>query len=740
MSPLKNTERRILALILFVTFLTISSFIYYFSTIHSSTIFLETSQQSSQVFEPSRPSIADDLNSTQLIQPSNQNKELEYDASIVTPTSGSSEQSMAQAQTSDFEQLETFKLEKDRKFSSSSIKCTPKSNGFSDSQASAYFPQRTHIKCKDMTKVDVVRYKVNNSVEIECPYPQGTYFVSSHQNTERLGRVEYKITWQTFPSKKEIDLGDREFIMVKCSNTLKGAWVQHQFNEESSKRSQSIKKSLIEQFKISSYTPFNVHMIILDSVSRPHFFRTLKNTINYLNTDLVNSQDHIVYDFINNNAIGENTRPNLVGMLLGRDYKQHLAEIKGWNNNEDSFDSKYFAIQNNSLWKHYERMGYVTLFEYDTVWNFFCDDIGRKVYTDSKLLNFWNAAKNVFSYADFVQKPRCFGSKNAHWFLFEYLRQFNNNYKGHNKFTYMHTSIAHENTGQMITTLDDDLKVGIESLIKYYKETKEDFLIVLAGDHGRRVQEWDRTIEGIYENKHPFHLLITKQSVIKRLGKETHEILTHNTERLVSRYDWYLSIKHLAMFPYTKLSASSSEYQSIKSYLPTSSAVSVFFEKIPDSRTCEDAKIQNLYCLCRDFVEIDAGSTFVVNVIEKLALGIVNQINKKIVPGSPCATLTYDKIFEVFEFQMKVNEDGGNRVFKAKFGVKEDLNARIEFYVYAADPSEYKRLKMSLDGKISAVSNEEYIKGYQAFVEWFKRVDENNCKEINAGKDGVCVC
>lgn len=740
MSLLKNTEKRILTLIFCVTFLSISSFIYYFSSINSSTVFLDVAQQSSQKLEPVRPSMEDDLNSTKLIKPNDQSSEIESNASPVSSIPESLYQPMSQPQILDGDSLTTFKLEKDRKFSSSLIKCTPKSNGFSDSQASSYFPQRTQMKCRDMTKVDVVRYKSNNTVEIECPSNLGTYFVSSPQSTERFGRVEYKVNWENFNTKKEIDLGDREFIMVKCSNTIKGAWVQHQFSEESSKRSKSITKSLLEQFQVTSFTPFNVHMIILDSVSRPHFFRTLKNTINYLNTELINSQDHIVYDFINNNAIGENTRPNLVGLLLGRDFKQHVAEIKGWNNNEDSFDPKYFAIQNNSLWKHYERMGYVTLFEYDTVWNFFCDDVGRKIYTDSKLLNFWNAAKNVFAYTDFVQKPRCFGSQNAHWFLFEYLRQFNKNYKGLNKFTYMHTSIAHENTGLMIKTLDDDLKEGIESLINFYKETKEDFLIVLAGDHGRRVQEWDRTIEGIYENKHPFHLLITKQSIIKRLGKETHEILTHNTERLVSRYDWYLSMQHLAMFPYTRISPNSSKYQSLKSYLPTSSAVSVFLEKIPDSRTCEDAKIPNLFCLCRDFVEMDAGSTFVVNVIERLAQGIVSQINRQIVAGSPCNTLTYDKIFEVFEFQMKVNEDGGNRVFKATFGVKEDSRARIEFYVYAADPSEYKRLKINIDGKVSAVSSVEYIKGYQTFVEWFKRVDENNCKETNTGKDVICVC
>ena len=712
------------------------SIIYYLSSIDSSAIFLNSSSQSSIIFKFPRPITAEDLNSTYFIQPDQQDLEIDSLESV----NDSTKPSISLSQDLDIKRLKTPKLEKHRKILNHLIKCTPKSTGFSDSQVSMYFPQRYHKMCKELTKVDAIQYKSENSVEVKCPSRLGTYFISSPQDTERLGRVEYKPSWQSFEFTREVNLGNREFIMVKCSNAVKGAWVRHQFDEEASKRSKSITKSLIESLKTSSYTPFSVNMIILDSVSRPHFYRTLKNTVNYLNSQLVNSKDYVVYDFINNNVNGENTRPNLVGLLLGRDFTQHKAEIKGWNNNEASYDAKYFSIQNSSLWKHYERMGYITLFEFDTIWNFFCDDIGRKVYTDSKLLNFWNAAKNVFSYTDFIQKPRCFGSKNGHWFLFEYLRQFNKNYKGHNKFTYTHTSIAHENTGQMIKTLDDDLKEGIESLVKYYKETQEDFLIVLAADHGRRVQEWERSVEGVYENKHPFHLIITKQSIIKRLGKETHEILTHNTERLISRYDWYLTMQHLAMFPYGNLSPHSALYQTLKSSLPIDSAVSVLLEKIPDNRTCEDVKIKNLDCLCRDFIEIDSRSSLIFNVLEKLALGVVREINRKIHAKSQCRKVTFDKVVDAFEFQMKENEDGGNRMFKFRFGVEEDVNARIEVYVYAAESSEFKRLKIKLDGKISAEFNKEELKGYQAYVESFRRVDQNECKGNTVGEEIVCVC
>ena len=740
MNLLSVTETRIFVLILGATFLSMLSIIYYLSTIDSSTIFLNFSSQSSIILKVPRPITPEDLNYTYFIQPNQEDQKIESELDSLASGNESTKPSNFHSQVLDTERLTTPKLEKNLKISNSLIKCTPKSIGFSDIQVSIYFPQRAFKMCKELNKVDVIQYKSENSVEVKCPSRIGTYFISSPQNTERLGRIEYKPSWESFESKKEINLGDREFIMVKCSNAAKGAWVRHQYNEDSSKRSRSITKSLIESLKTASFTPFSVNMIILDSVSRPHFFRSLKNTIDYLNSQLVNSKDYVVYDFINNNANGENTRPNLVALLLGRDFNQHLAEIKGWNNNEASFDSKYLAIQNTSLWKHYERMGYVTLFEFDTIWNFFCDDIGRQVYTDSKLLNFWNAAKNVFSYTDFIPKPRCFGSKNGHWFLFEYLRKFNKNYKGHNKFTYTHTSIAHENTGKMIKTLDDDLKEGIESLVKYYKETKEDFLIVLASDHGRRVQEWDRSVEGIYENKHPFHLIITKQSVIKRLGKQTHEIITHNTERLISRYDWYLTLQHLAMFPYGNLSPNSYLYQTLKTSLPISSAVSVFLEKIPDNRTCEDVNIKNLDCLCRDFVEIDSGSTFIFNVLEKLALGVVREINKQISAKSKCRSVTYDKVFQAFEFQMKENKDGGNRMFKFRFGVKEDVNARIEVYVYAADPSEFSRLKIKLDGKISIDFIKEYIKGYHAYVESFKRVDLSECTEIIGGEEIVCIC
>jgi hypothetical protein len=409
MALLSRIETKILLLIIIVSFLSILPLLFYHYSSELNQTFLILSPDSSSSQKSQKLITAEDLNSTWKLSSQRFN-----------PSSNPNETFSENGENT---LLTTAKLEKDRKINPS-IKCSPKSTGYSDEQASIYFSQKSFTRCKDSTKVEVVKSVENNTISIECPSSSGMYFTSLPSDKERFGRVEYKANWAGFQGTKRVEMSDREFLMVKCSNMLKAAYVRNHFNSEAANRAKSITSSLIKSLGLSSFTPFNLHMIILDSMSRSHFYRNLKTTINYLNNQLVNSKDYVVYDFLNNNAHGENTRPNLVSLLLGKNFQEHVAEIKEFNNNEDAFDTKYQAIQNTSLWKHYERMGFVTLFEYDTVWNFFCDDIGRKVYTDAKLLNFWNAAKNVFAYTDFVQKPRCFGNKNGHWFLFEYLRSF----------------------------------------------------------------------------------------------------------------------------------------------------------------------------------------------------------------------------------------------------------------------------------------------------------------------------
>lgn len=630
-------------------------------------------------------------------------------------------------------------LQKNREYSSEAISCKPRLDGHSDSKANLYFPVKYFQDCKLQNRQNIIKVEGGDSISINCPVAGGKYFLGSPPNTERLGRIEYKINWLDVVNNKIIDMKNSEFVMVKCSNSIKDAYLRNIYNLRAAERAKNISEKLLNDSKSKKKTPFGVHIIMLDSISRQHFYRTLKETTTYINNNLVNSEEYIVYDFLTNNAHGENTRPNLVAFLLGKDFIPHESVVKEIKDNKEKNLKQYEEIQNSSLWKHYERLGYVTMFGFDTIWNFFCDDIGNIVFTDSAVLNFWNAAKTVFNYADFITRQRCFGQKNAHRHLLDYQIEFVKHYKNRNKFTYLHSSIAHENTGTIIKTLDKDLHEHLNELIRVYKDNQEDFFIVIAGDHGRKVGEWDWTDEGIFENKHPFHLIITKKSIIREMGESTHTNIIHNTERLVGRFDWYVSLKQLAHFPYETLNKDSSSYVSYKNSVPTNNAVSVFLEKIPNNRQCKDINIDSLYCLCRDYEPIDNTSPLVTKTLTDLLKTTLAHINSNILKTSACKKLTLNTVLRSSELRLKQSYEGGDRHLKLLFSIKEDENARIEIQFYAAEEKDLKKSKKAFPNYPSTVCPGPYLQNYLIKVEDFYTVNKYSCDSTNE-EAKICVC
>ncbi|OMJ90004.1 hypothetical protein SteCoe_7678 [Stentor coeruleus] len=518
-----------------------------------------------------------------------------------------------------FSKILSIKLDQYRKYTNQNLTCKPKIYGYSIDQASYFFKPKEFSDCSK--NLNPIKNIVNNTIELECPLGYGEYLTSYGKEYEFFGRYNFKAKWIPFNNTIFVDLEDKEFAMIKCSDNVKQAFLMCKFLPDAYKRAKDIAEKIAENVGMKDYKPLGVHVIIMDSVSRQHFYRNFAKTVDYLNERIVGSDDLVMYDFMINNVQGRNTRPNLVAMLFGRLISEHIKEVGNFSKNETVKNESFKRLQEErAIWKYYERLGYVTFFGFETMWTFFAADTGKYVYTDHNVLSFWNAAKTVFGFTDFIQKQRCFGNKNAHMYLLDYLYQFIKKYKGVNKFSYMHFPEAHEDSGSVIKLVDKEFKEILENIINTYSSTEEDFVIIIASDHGRGVNEWDLSDEGFFENTSSFQILITKQDLIQRMGPQTHEILTHNTDRIVGRFDWYISYLHLASFPYGNLPIDSQAYKDIKSSTPSDKALSLFLEKIPNERTCEDLLIPSHYCQCRDFEPLDINS----EIIQKLAIPLIN--------------------------------------------------------------------------------------------------------------------
>lgn len=88
----------------------------------------------------------------------------------------------------------------------------------------------------------------------------------------------------------------------------------------------------------------------------------------------------------------------------------------------------------------------------------------------------------MYGYSQSLTKERCIGPKNAHRYMVDLVLDFSETYKNVSRFTYMHINTAHESTGTVISTLDDDLVFFLRKLSK----NDEDFVLFLMADHGMR--------------------------------------------------------------------------------------------------------------------------------------------------------------------------------------------------------------------------------------------------------------
>lgn len=523
------------------------------------------------------------------------------------------------------------------------------------------------------------------------------YVVGEDRAAERLGDIDFLKDWSKYSTP--VDIGDTEYAFGRCSKGKKEAVLVNKYNATAAQRAAQITESLRKQLNLTtSPRPLAVYMLIFDSVSRQHFYRNFPQTVDFLNSAFESEyHDHyLLYDFVVNNAHGENTQPNMVPWLYGYALKYLKIQLQGLSVNRPQDQSRFLELQEEALWKVFERHGFVTLFGFDTVWDFLSHCTGRSIATDHMLSNFYHACRKLFGYMDFVERQRCIGLHNAHFYALSYLLQFNDNYKGLNRFAYMHLSPGHEKSGTVIRTADEDTKDFLRKLLNTQRSRpEEDFVLVLAADHGKHSSEWDKSFEGFLENQLPLHLLFASSPLISRL--HAHFALTHNSQRLVSRLDWHLSFLHMSTFPYGQLRANSSLYTVWKQRSDSSLALSVFLEPVPDSRGCEDVDIPVHYCSCLDFVEIplvQARDMTPIKDLVQLSIRYLNSVLKREDAGDICYSLSLEAIFKVFVQVLKGGE-AGSRNFKVRFGVNEGRETRFEAIGLLASAQELASLQNS---------------------------------------------
>jgi len=308
-----------------------------------------------------------------------------------------------------------------------------------------------------------------------------------------------------------------------------------------------------ETMHLVAEKPVNVNVVLLDSVSRQHFYRKLPATIDVLK-NMKSSGETLVYDFNLFQSIAPRTFPNVRALFSGK--------IDVDSNDED------FEYNLGDLAGYFKKVGYQNLLQEDSCWH----DVWGSLITDNKHMenvsNNWSGIHEkikrlpiddfglshlsceVFQQYgktnQFNHPPKvCY---NGHLlpsyylnYTYEFLRNIEARIDSKPGFLYTHLNTAHEATGKRVAQMDYLLADFVSKL-----EKLTNTITVLLSDHGPKTTKFaQKHLAGRLEIGHAFMFILIPEKAQYWLGEEKIKALDHNQNILFSMLDLYSTFKTL---------------------------------------------------------------------------------------------------------------------------------------------------------------------------------------------------
>mmetsp|Transcript_20175 Transcript_20175/g.37607 ORF Transcript_20175/g.37607 Transcript_20175/m.37607 type:complete len:828 (-) Transcript_20175:1181-3664(-) len=630
------------------------------------------------------------------------------------------------------------------------LECMPELFGYTDEKAKEVFPNLNYKLCSE--KVQEPKWALNidlekNLLTMNCTgeFPGKYVLGTSSTNETFLLPGGFKNKVQTYSGP--VELTDEEWALGTCDPDaikFEQADYHHRAKPEVIQRAKELMAKQLRSNHLRGFNSFDpnrlsILMLTIDSASRRHFFRKLPKTVAYLNE--LQSR-YSVTDFKIHNVIGDNSAFNQIPLFTGsqmiRKTRREGDEVSYYNGD----------ALNKSLYKYMKEMGYATLMALEFCHPYFIEYLGRKPDFDHLMGNFWCGAHKFSGYhfEKMSSGQRCIGAEFSHSYLLNYLKEFTINYQEVNQFMYAHITTGHEASGRQIQTLDDDLVEFLQDYLEIASSLNIEVAILLQGDHGMRYGAWYTEAAAFQEHRLPAFFMIMTQSLVNRLPN-AHDVLMHNSERLVSKLDMHLTVKTLAYAAYTtKLSRHSQSYRWKYNDKKVSSSVSLFTEKIPNTRTCSSIHVPAYWCSCHKMTEVKPDKPYIVRVVNRLldyALATMN--SRTLTPEwtygySICQKLTLKEIKAV-EVSSLTRQD---EAFQIEFSVNEE-NAMFQVYLVLGKRQVYFRRKKDTQDAYEPAPFHYFGAKLQVRLMFVKRLDSYSgicellAREVSIDPS-LCVC
>ena len=299
--------------------------------------------------------------------------------------------------------------------------------------------------------------------------------------------------------------------------------------------------------------PFHINVVVIDSVSRNHFYRMLPNTIHAL-TEAANKLKVKILDYEFLQSLAPYTYTNVRAFMTGdvdQEFLLQLNKTYGINKLFGVFKKHGYKtlLQEESCW--YDYWGTIlgsnirrdklpnNLQEFRESWSFFRNITNEYEIDDYGLTHFSCIVYSMYKVTNMFNKPLkiCYSGKPFGSHTLNYVQNVFTSADKTNKngpiFSYLHANTGHEVTGLRIKVIDQPLATFVKKMAKL-KNT----LTVILSDHGPKTTKYSQKyLHGRYETYDSFLFMIVPEKVQRKLGKRRMETLVKNQKSLVTTKD-----------------------------------------------------------------------------------------------------------------------------------------------------------------------------------------------------------
>eukprot|EP00033_Pygsuia_biforma_P001856 GCRY01002075.1.p1 GENE.GCRY01002075.1~~GCRY01002075.1.p1 ORF type:complete len:598 (-),score=145.03 GCRY01002075.1:1972-3765(-) len=335
----------------------------------------------------------------------------------------------------------------------------------------------------------------------------------------------------------------------------------------------------------------NVHVILIDMVSR-HYFRSDMDLVRQFLTSRLISNPHrpsgnvfTAVDFEKLNVNGRNSPFNQLPMVTGWLHDPAYNESHSYH----TVGLNKRPISGYSVFDMFKQQGFVTSYENG--------DHGAVFSTTSRLAHFetlpfyrlWVEKSFVYLGSDL---GTYFGRQQAYKMCFDSLQRVVENYPDRPKFTWTKLIDAHEPSHNFLSQMDGDVLSVLQGLERDLK--KEHNVVLLLSDHGAHWGWQGRHLYPEYHKNPFFYLLLPEGMLPPHRKNEILSTLEANSHRTISMFDIFGTLRHLSAW------LQGDVHTQMKKLYAGDPSVSMrsLFELIPE-RSCRQMAVPQEYCIDR---------------------------------------------------------------------------------------------------------------------------------------------